>query len=455
MKPLILCALLVATTCGAAKLDQSINEVTAEVQSRTGKRVQWNRAQNNAEAQSYVRAQLRRPLTANSAVQIALLNNHQLQATFEEIGLAQADLIEAGLLRNPLFEFERRWPGQALEADVFAELLDLLFLPLRKRAAAAELAAAKLRVGHEIIKLAGEARAAFYENQGNEQLGEIGASAAEASGASAEAALRLNEAGNTRTLDLANEAALHMQAKLDFAKAQAAAIESREKLNKLMGVWGEQTSWKAATRLPDPPAQEIGPRGLESRAVAQRMDLAALKQEAFASAQRLGPARFQEIAQQFEFGGHYEHEPDHGESGGPSIRMPIPIFNFGQGAKARAEARVRQLRERYLGLGVEIRSEVRSARDRMLLARERAAYIKSEALPLRRRVLEETQLHYNAMQVGVFELLRAKQEEANAGREYVEALREYWVARAELEKAVGGSLNGKLLQVSTNKETVK
>ena len=88
----------------------------------------------------------------------------------------------------------------------------------------------------------------------------------------------------------------------------------------------------------------------------------------------------------------------------------------------------------------------------MLLARQRVDYVQSTAMPLRRRVVEESQLQYNAMQVSLFDLLRAKQEEVNAGREYVEALRDYWVARAELEKAVGGSLNGKLLRVSDGKE---
>ena len=88
----------------------------------------------------------------------------------------------------------------------------------------------------------------------------------------------------------------------------------------------------------------------------------------------------------------------------------------------------------------------------MLLARQRVDYVQSTAMPLRRRVVEESQLQYNAMQVSLFDLLRAKQEEVNAGREYVEALRDYWVARAELEKAVGGSLNGKLLQISDSKE---
>lgn len=457
MKALACFIMIAATTVSsAASLDQSFEDVSLKVLTRSGKRVQWNRGTVlDSEAERYVRSLLKRPVTANSAVQIALFNNHQLQATYEEIGIAQADLIEAGLLKNPLFSIERRWPGQALEMDILAEFVDLLFLPVRKRVAKAELEAAKLRVAHEILKTAGEVRMAFYEHQGNQQLSALSQSVEKATAASAEAALKLYEAGNTRALDLANEEALHVQARLDFAKAQSLGIESREKLNKLMGVWGEQTDYRMGARLADPPSPEVGSAGLEGRAIEQRLDLAALKYDAFAQAQRLGSARFQEIVQHFELGVHSERETDGTRSTGPSLIVPIPFFNFGQAAKARAEARVRQLRQRYLALAVEIRSEVRSARDRMLLARERVNYFQTTVLPVRRRMLEETQLQYNAMQIGVFDLLRAKQEEVNAGREYVEALRDYWVARADLEKAVGGSLSGKRLLISTDKEVIR
>lgn len=457
MKTLVVGFILVAANvCGAAGLDKSFNDVSETVRTRTGKRVQWNRGSaQDAEAESYVHAQLKRPLTANAAVQIALLNNHELQATYEEIGLAQADLIEAGLLKNPLFDFQRRWPGQALEADVLGEFIDLLFLPLRKRMAAAQLEAVKLRVGAEILKTIAEVRVAFYENQGNQQLSDLAGSVAGATAASAEAALQLHDAGNTRSVDLANEQALNVQAKMDFAKMQSGGIESREKLTRLLGLWGADTEWKVAPRLPDPPRTEIRANGLESRAVVQRLDLAALKQETLTEARRLGVARFDAISQGFELGGHYERETDGTASAGPSIVVPIPFFNFGQGAKARSEAKVRQSQQRYLALAVQIRSEVRSARDRMLLARQRVEYVQSTAMPLRRRVVEESQLQYNAMQVSLFDLLRAKQEEVNAGRDYVEALRDYWIARAELEKAVGGSLTGKLLQVSDSKEVVR
>ena len=340
---------LAANLCPAASLDRSFDDVSGVVMSRTGKRVQWNRGTaQDAEAERYVRSQLKRPLTASTAVQIALLNNHELQATYEEIGLAQADLIEAGLLRNPLFTIERRFPGQALEADILGEFIDLLLLPLRKRVAAAQLEAAKLRVGAEIVKTAAEVRVAFYENQGNLQIADLAQSVEQATAASAEAALQLHQAGNTRNLDLANEEVLHVQAKVDFAKTQSAGIESREKLTRMLGLWGADTSWEVVPRLADPPKKEIGVAGLESRAISQRLDLAAFRQQTLSEARRLGFVRFQEISQGFEFGGHYEREKDGQYSVGPSLNLPIPFFNFGQAAKARTEANVRQSQQKYL-----------------------------------------------------------------------------------------------------------
>src|SRR5438105_215621 len=376
MKAILCLALFLATSvCPAASLDESFKNVSNTILSRTGERVQWNRGTpQDAEAERYVRALLKRPLTPNSAIQIALLNNRELQATYEEIGIAQADVIQAGLLRNPLFSIERRWPGQALEAELVTEFIDILFLPMRKRAARAQLEAAKLGVGNEILKTAAEVRAAFYEHQGNLQLGDLGVEVEKGAAASAEAALRLHEAGNTRDLDLASEEAMHVQAKLDLAKGRAFAVESRERLNRLMGTWAEQTTWTIEPRLPDPPKKEMGAAGLESRAIEQRLDLAMMRYEALGRAQTLGFGRFQEIATQFEVGARYVREFRGEHSTGPTIRIPIPIFNFGQGVKARTEAKVRQLQQRYLGLAVQIRSDVRTARDRMLNAREIVDY---------------------------------------------------------------------------------
>ncbi len=450
--------LAAATFAGCAHVDPNpaFADLANTVHLRTGKRVQWNRSSaGDAQAQAAVTSLLSRPLTADSAVQVALLNNHNLQATYEELGIAQADLVEAGLLRNPIFTFERRLPGQALETDLLKEFIDILLLPLRKRIAAAQFEAAKLRVGHEILATAAEVHAAFYEHQGDQQLVEMRQTVTEATERSAETALKLHEAGNLRDLDLANEQASHAQAKIELAKAQAQAVSSREKLNRLMGAFGTQTNWTTAPRLPDLPGSELATSQLESRAIQQRLDLAAARQQFIAEGRSRGIARAEAILQGAEIGAHYEHEIEGGvHSIGPSVNVPIPIFNQGQPASARASAKMRQAEQRYLALAADIRSDVRAARDKMLLARRQVEYFKSTALPMRTRVTEESQLQYNAMQITPFQLLQAKEEEVKTGADYVEALREYWVARAELEKAVGGSLGGKFISLqSESKET--
>jgi cobalt-zinc-cadmium efflux system outer membrane protein len=441
------------TLAGCAHVDPNpaFADLARTVHLRTGKRVQWNRGSaQDAQAQAAVASLLGRPVNADSAVQIALLNNHSLQATYEELGIAQADLVEAGLLRNPLFTFEKRFPGQALEADLFKEFIDLLLLPLRKRIAAAQFEAAKLRVGHEVLMTAAEVRAAFYEHQGDQQLVDLRKTVADATERSAETALKMHEAGNLRDLDLASEQATNAQAKIELAKAQAGAVQSREKLNKLMGAFGTQTNWTVAPRLPELPGSDISTSQLESRAIQQRLDLAAARQQFVAEARARGIARAEAILQGAEIGGHYEHEIEGSvHSIGPSVNVPIPIFNQGQPASARANAKTRQAAQRYLALAADIRSDVRAARDKMLLARRQVAYFKSTALPMRTRVTQESQLQYNAMQITPFQLLQAKQEEVKAGADYVEALRDYWVARAELEKAVGGSLTGKFTSLQT------
>ncbi len=435
--------------CAHVDPNPAFQELANTVHLRTGKRVQWNRGSaQDAQAQSAVVSLLSRPLTANSAVQVALLNNHNLQATYEELGIAQADLVEAGLLKNPMFTFQRRFPGQAAEIDLLKEFLDILFLPLRKRIAAAQFEAAKLRVGHEILKTAAEVRSAFYEHQGDQQLVDLRKTVADATERSAETALKMHEAGNLRDLDLASEQATNAQAKIDLAKAQASAVESREKLNKQMGAFGTQTNWTIASRLPELPGSDVSTSQLESRATQQRLDLGAARQQFIAEARARGIAPAEAILQQAEIGTHYEHEIEGGvHSIGPSVNVPIPIFNQGQPASARANAKTRQAEQRYLALAADIRSDVRAARDKMLLARRQVAYFKSTALPMRTRVTQESQLQYNAMQITPFQLLQAKQEEVKAGADYVEALRDYWVARAELEKAVGGSLSGKFVSL--------
>ena len=318
--------------------------------------------------------------------------------------------------------------------------MSLLLMPLRKRVAQAGFEATKQRVAQEVLNLAAEVRQAFFTAQASQQTLEMRRSVAAAADAAADAAKKLHDAGNTTDVDLENELAQSDQAKLDLADAEAELLADRERLSRLMGLWGPDIQWTLAPRLPELPAAEIAPEALESVAVSKRLDLLAARQEIEAVAQSLGVSRSTGLVPDLNLTGHYERELDGKSSFGPSVALTIPIFNQGQPALARAEACLRQSQQRYTALAVEIRSEVRAARDRMTAARSRADYYRKVVLPRRHRITQETQLQYNAMQVGVFVLLQARQSEIDAGREYIEALKSYWIAHSELEKAVGGSL---------------
>ncbi|HEY0931198.1 MAG TPA: TolC family protein, partial [Gemmatimonas sp.] len=122
------------------------------------------------------------------------------------------------------------------------------------------------------------------------------------------------------------------------------------------------------------------------------------------------------------------------------LGLTVPLFDRGQARVGRAESELRQAIARQHALTVAMRTEVRSGYGLLAAARDRSILYRDSILPLRRRMVDETGLQYNAMAVGVFGLLQARQAEIAAGQEYVDALRDYWIARAELERAVGTRL---------------
>lgn len=440
----VLASTLVLGGCVTVPKEAGFGTVQQTVMDRTGKRIHWNQGTDaDRQVAEAVRSTLRQRLTVDDAVQVALLNNQSLQATYEELGIAQAELVQAGLLTNPSVGVEVRFPKHAalpFEVDVEQTLIDLLLMPLRKRVAGASFEAAKMRVTSEVLGMGAETKMAFYRAQAGEQLVEMRRNIVNATEASFDAAKRLHDAGNITDLALANERAIHERAKTDLRQAEADALDGREELNAQMGVWGNDTSWTVEARLPDLPRAEVGQQGLESLAMSNRADVAAARHEVEVVAQSLGLTQYTALGSDVSLTGHFEKDADGTTTVGPGIRFPLPIFNQGQPAVAAAVARFRQGQHRYAALAVQARVQVRRARNKMIAARERSQYFGTVIVPLRHQIVQQNQLNFNAMQIGVFELLQAKQAEIDAGREYVEALRDYWVARTELERAVGGRL---------------
>ena len=432
-----------------ARHEDNFGPVGQNAQERTGSMVVWEREQNAREQTlAEVRRLLKGPLSANTAAQIALLNNRGLQATFEDIGLAEADLIEARTVPNPDLDFQARFPdkspsGTDIEYGIAQDFLTILMIPIRTKVAKDQLAAAQLRVSDEVTRLVEETKIAFYQLQGAQEVLERLKKEQETQSASLDLIQRLYEAGNITDLQLLQQQTEYSQARLNIAQVEADIRELREKLNQLMGLWGQDTSWTIKSGVPDVPSNDPSIRGLETLAVAQRYDLAASKAELESMIKALGLEKVFRWIGALDFGMDSERQTDSQTITGPTLRIQLPIFNQGQARIARSESQLRRAYARFEQLAVNTRSEVRQLRDKMISARDFAQFYKTGLIPDRKQVRDHMQLQYNAMIVSPLDLFTARRQEIESERGYIDAKRDYWVARAELERAVGGSLFSK------------
>ena len=451
MKFTFLCSLIPLVLVAGCKTNPAagFGDVQKTVAQRTGHDIEWPRSVADADkADAAVAQLLQTNLNADSAVQIAFLNNRSLRATLEELGISRAELLQASLPRNPTlaasFRFPDRPPSAAnTEFSVAQDIMDLLLLPLRKRVAALQFEQAKARVSHEVLQLVAGVKEALYTVQARQQLVDRLQAIVEVNDAGADLATRQHKAGNITDLALADQQAAFQQAKLEWGKTAAQVRADRERLNRLLGLWGANAQWRVSARLPAIPPAEPPLEHLETRAVEQRLDLAAARQQVALALRAYNlRASTRYLPASLNLGVDTERDTDRQRVTGPTLDLELPIFDHGQAAIPKLAAQYRQAQWRLDALATDVRSEVRQARDTVLAARDLAAFYEKIYLPQRLRIVNETLLQYNAMQEGTFQLIAAKERELSAEREYIEAWRDYWIARANLEKAIGGNLSG-------------
>ncbi len=427
--------------CVSLPKDAGLSDVQDAVRERSGLTVKRIGQDGDAEAAERLRVLLGGDVSENEAVEIALLNNRRFQALLEELGIGRADLWQAGLPRNPVLGGEIRFPGSPsapFEVFLLQNVIDLIRLPQRRRQAAAEFEHTKLRVADEVLDLVSRVRRAYFTAQAASQAVALRRTVTELAQATVELAIRQHAAGNISDLQLEQEQALLEQAKLEQALGEEDELAERERLTSLMGLWGEHLNWRIGPTLPELPEREADLQGLESRAAVNRLDLALARGEVEVLARALPHSRL--AALDLEVGVHREREPDGKTTTGPALDISLPVFDRGGPARSRAEASLRQAQARLTALAVEIRSEVRAGRQRLLAARNRALYFETVVLPRRARIVAFTQQEYNFMLIGPFQLFAARQDEIDAQRQRIESLRDYWISRADLERTLGGRL---------------
>ena len=438
------CCLFAASLPGCASLaaHNGVDGVNRAVAARSDVRSTWlrDRAADSV-ANAYATHALHGVVAVDTAIRVALLRNKRLQATFEDLGIAQADVVQAGLLANPVFSGGRfradgGGPG-ILQLGLALPFIDYLQRPARRGAARQAYAAEQSRVAAAVIALVADVRVSYAEAQATAQMEELRATVLEATEASAIAAGALHDAGNVSDFDLAQQQAMAADAQLALLTARGERRAHLAALTRVMGVTND-TSWTLTPRLSMPTDTVPPVHVLVPLAQARNLELRAAFESASAAGRLAGLANTFALLPDGSIGVGRETDPD-GRFTGATLTVPLPLFDQGQGRVARARASFRQAVDRHDALAVEISADVTALAARVEAARARALHLQRTILPLRARLVAESQRFVNAMEQSVFTLLLARQAEIDAGQAYVEAMRDYWVLHARLEQAVGGS----------------
>jgi outer membrane protein TolC len=429
--------------CATFSQDGGFGGIEQTTQARIGKELKWARTDADRDAiDRRVAELLAKPLSVDDAVQIALLNNQGLQASFYELGISESDLVQAGRLPNPHFSMLRARDGDefVIEQVFTFNVFSLITMPQVVAIEQRRFAQVQRTITMQTLSLAAQTRKAYYAAIAADQTLSYMEQVKRTAEAGAELARRMAQVGNWSKLQQAREQSFYADAALNLARASQAQIAAREKLTQLLGLWGERALFKLPQRLPDLPKVANELPEVEQIAMEQRLDVQAAKLDTEALAKNLGLTRTTRFINALEFGPARVLEGLRSEpyKRGYEVSLELPLFDWGTAKVAKAEALYMQAVYRAAETAIDARSEVREAYQGYRSSFDIARHYRDEIVPLRKRIAEENQARYNGMIIGVFELLADARAQISSVNSYIESLRDFWIAQADLEMALMG-----------------
>lgn len=406
---------------------------------------------DTAATQSAVATLLAQPITAESAVRIALLNNPGLHASMATLGISDADRVKAGTLPNPHFSIGRFIEGDTVEIERVLKfnILGLITMPWRAKWQGQQHELAKLQAAQEIIVLAANTRKAWITAVAAQQTALYMQEAKIAAEAGGELARRMARVGNWSRLEQAREQVFLADAATQLARAQQNAFAEREKLIRLMGLWGQQTEFTLAERLPDLPKAPQDIHNVEERALRDRLDVRSTMAESGYVANALGLVKASGFINALDVAYSRNTAFDNAAGSkatrtGWELELPIPVFDWGGANNARAQSTYMQSVARVRQAAINARSEAREAYHGYRTAYDVAVHYRDEVVPLRKFISDETVLRYNGMLLSVFDLLGDMRTQIMAVNGAIEAQRDFWLADADLQTTLTGTSAGSL-----------
>jgi outer membrane protein TolC len=431
--------------CATLPADGGFDAVGGLTRDRIGQAAKWQRSDADAAAARYRVAELlEQPLSPDSAVELALLNNKGLQADLQELGIAGADLVRAGRLRNPSFAFSRLAGGGGVEIEraVVFDVLGLITMPVAQEVEQRRFEQAQLRAAFDAVGVASETRRAYFAAVAAQELVKYYGQVRLAAEASNELARKMVQAGNFPRLHQMREQAFYAETTAQLVRTQQQSVAERERLTRLLGLSGQQVGFSLPERLPELPKAAIEPKAAQQTAMDKRLDVLMARRSAEATARSLGLTKSTRMLNVMNLGYRSKSVSGAGRESGYEIELELPLFDFGSARTARAEASYMQAVNRTAEVAVNAQSEVRESYSAYRTAFDLARHYRDEVVPLRKRISEENLLRYNGMLIGPFELLADAREQVASITAAVEALRDHWVAETNLLTAISGRSPG-------------
>lgn len=446
LRSLLIAAPLLLAPLGCASSAQRTD--LARIRSLTELPVPNQLGSVDAEIEPEVEDLLAKPLDVETAVHVAILNNRPLRATLRELGIERGMLIDARSVPNPTVEVEvLPERNTEIEVRVEYEISELILAPLRAKVARFELDEARYRAAAEVVTVGYRVRAAYRKMQAARERLAVAQRRLDALAAARDAAVALGQAGSVNQLESASQIVSYERARVGVANLELELAARREALQRLLGLHGEHGNWQLADPLPAIPDEPPTMAGLETEALERSFELAAGRSRLEAIAQRTGLERTEgwlpDIAVDYHaLIGDPTALPNAGDGrwrSGAGVSLSVPIFNQNRGKVRAAEAEFDGQFERYIGTTIDVRSAAREVSNQVRAAHGVARHLGSVVIPAQREVLDQTILQYNAMQLGVFELLAAEQALLDVQLAELEARADYWVADAALQALLAGA----------------
>lgn len=431
--------------CASFSPDGGMDAVKSTVGSELNAEVAALRSPEDAEAaRATVTRLLKGQLTADAAVQIALLNNRSLQAAYNALGIAEAGFVQASLPPNPSISLSRIAGSGAweIEGQIALNLLELVTTPVRAEIAKDRFRQAQLQAAWETLRIATETRRSFYRAVAAQQLVGALAQARVAAETAAELAKRLGESGAVNVLDQVRQQVFYAELAADLGSARQRAVSEREGLIRAMGLWGEDLAFKLPGKLPNLPAKARVLAAVEKDAVRRRLDLRIERLELEALATSYGLTHATRFISLLDVSGisntSREKDGTRLNQQGGEVELQIPLFDLGEVRLREAEQSYMQALNRLAAKAVEVRSQARAAYQAYRSSYDIARHLRREVLPLRKIISDESLLLYNAMQIDVFSLLMEARQTIASRVAAIKAEEDFWLAETNLSAALLG-----------------